>query len=290
MIGTLGHLTGLVGIVALVPLVGAGGPDPSTALAARALVAERAAAADGALLALDQALQPVLELARSGAARVVTGDTPPGEALAAAGAILVEVDPLGDEAASRLQALEGALHAMGGEGGSLQPPTEAGELASIGAQLEGTAGAADRFASMRLRAERVLFGLGDVVDALGAGDVEAARLALDATRADHEAIAAWEVALVTLPVWVEAAGRLFDAANALVTATADGDPDAVAEAADDFATQREGAASAYRALRIAMGEGAAAVTAAPLGRLADVLRSTAEARAEVAEILHAVSR
>lgn len=290
MIGTIGQLTGVAGIVALIPLLGAGGPDPSTVLAARALVVERAAAADDALVALERAIEPALELARSGAARVVNGESLPGEPLAAAGTMLVEIDPLGVEAATRLRALEGAHRALDGESASMRPPAEAGELASIGAQLEGTAPAANRFAAMRLRAERVLSGLGTVVEALGAGDVEAARLALDAVRADHEAIAAWEVDLLTLPVWVEAAGSLVGAAEALVSATADRDPEAVADAADAFARQREGAASADRALRIAMGEGAAAVTAAPLGRLADILRRTAEARATVAAILQSVTR
>jgi hypothetical protein len=290
MIGTPGLLAGLVGIVALIPLLGAGGPDPSAALGARALVAERAASADRALHALERAIQPALDLARSGAARVVNGESPPGEPLAAAGAMLVEIEPLGVEAASSVRALEGARRAMEAPGAPIEPPTQAGELASIGAQLEGTAAAGDRFASMRLRAERVLAGLAAVVDALGDGDAAAADAALAQARADHEAITAWEVDLVTLPVWVEASGALIDAAEALVQATADGDAQAAAEAADEFATQREGAASADRALRIAMGEGGAAVTAAPLGRLADLLRRTADARAEVAEILQSVSR
>lgn len=109
-------------------------------------------------------------------------------------------------------------------------------------------------------------------------------------REDHQAIAAWEADLVTLPVWVEASGALVDAAGALVEATADGDAQAAAAAARELAMQGEGAASADRALRIAMGEGGSAVTAAPLGRLADLLRRTGEARATVAGILQSVSR
>jgi hypothetical protein len=290
MIGTPGLLAGLVGVVALVPLVGAGGPDPSAAVAARALVAERSAAADQALLALERAIQPALDLARSGAARVGNGESPPGERLAAAGAMLVEIDPLGAEASARVRALEGARRATEAPGVPIEPPTQAGELASIGTQLEGTVTAADRFASMRLRAERVLTGLAAVVDALGDGDAAGAGAALGRARADHEAIAAWEVDLVTLPIWVDASGALVDAAEALVRATVGGDARAAADAADEFAMQRDGAASADRALRIAMGEGGAAVTAAPLGRLADLLRRTAEARATVAEILQSVSR
>lgn len=286
MIGTPAIVAALVGIVALVPLVGSGGPDPSAALAARALVAERAAAADEALLALERAIQPALDLARGASARVVNGESPPGEALASAGAMLVEVEPLGVAAASRLRALEGARRAAGRLETNIEPPARAGELASIGAQLEGAAPAADRFASMRLRAERVLAGLAEVVDALADGDRVTAETTLDQVRADHRAVAAWEVQLATLPVWIEASAALLDAAGALVA----GDAEAVAAAADDFERQRDGAASADRALRIAMGEGGAAVTAAPLGRLADVLRRTADARAAVAEILHSVSR
>lgn len=290
MIGTAGPVAALVGIVALVPLLGAGGPDPAAAIAARALVAERAAEADEALLALERAIDPALELARSGAARVVNGAAPPGDPLAEAASMLVEIDPVGAEASSRVRALTGARRASGAPGASIEAPVEPGELASIGAQLNGTATSADRFDSMRLRAESVLAGLAWVITALGRGDTAAATAALGAVRGDHDAVAAWQVDLVTLPVWIEAAGSLVDAAEALVRATADGDARAVAEAADRFETQREGAASADRALRIAMGEGGSAVTAAPLGRLADLLRRTAEARLAVAEILQSVSR
>ena len=290
MIGTPALATGLAGIVALVPLFGPGGPDPSSALAARALVAERATAADQALRALEVAIQPALDLARSGAARVVSGESSPGAQFADAGARLVELDGRALAAGAAIRALDGARRALGAPGTPIEPPARAGELASIGAQLEGTAPAADRFAEMRLRAERVLTGLAAVVEALAGGDMAAARAALAQARADQDAVAAWEVDLVTLPVWLEASGSLVDAAEALVTATADGDAEAAAQAADELATQREGAAGADRALRIAMGEGGAAVTAAPLGRLADLLRRTAAARAEVAEILQSVSR
>ena len=286
----LAGLAGLAGVVALAPLLGPGGPDPSVAMGARALVVERAAAADEALLALERAIEPALDLARSGTARVVSGEAPAGEPLAYAGAMLVEVDPALAEAAARIRALEGARRALGGSARRIEPPGGVGELASIGAQLEGTAPAAERFASMRLRAERVLDGLAALVEALGQGDLAAAAASLSEARDHHAAIAAWEVDLVTLPVWVEASGALVDAAETLVSATLAGDATAAAEAADVFAAQREGAASADRALRIAIGEGGSAVTAAPLGRLADLLRRTAEARVAVAEILHEASR
>jgi hypothetical protein len=290
MIGTPAVLAALVGIVALVPLLGTGGPDPSAAIGARDLVAERAAAADAALDAMERAIQPALDLARSGAARVVNGESSPGEPLSDAGAMLIELDPLAVEAVTRIRALEGARRALGSPDAVVDPPADPGELASIGAQLEGTAAAADRFAGMRLRAERVLAALVTVVEMLAVGDASGATSVLEQARDDHDVIAGWEVGLVTLPVWIEASGALIEAADALVRATAAGDAEAAAAAAEDFASQRDGAASADRALRIAMAEGGAAVTAAPLGRLADVLRRTAQARAAVAEILHSVGR
>lgn len=290
MIGTPGAIAALAA-AALVPLLGAGGPEPSLAIAARALVAERATAADGALAALERAIDPGLELARSGAARVVSGESPPGEPLVAAGELIAAAEPLGARASSRLRALRGALEAVNeAPENSLEPPAAAGELASIGAQVDGTSAAADRFAAMRLRADRVLEGLAEVMKALRAGDAASAQRSLDRARADHDAIASWDAGLVTLPVWVDASGGLLDAAEALVAVTADGDPRAAAEAAAAFARLRGGAASADRALRIAIGEGGSAVTAAPLRRLADVLRRTAASRAVVAEILHSVSR
>jgi len=109
-------------------------------------------------------------------------------------------------------------------------------------------------------------------------------------RADHDALAAWEVELVTLPVWLQAAGAMVDAVEAIVAATRAGDAAAAAAAADAFAASSADAVTADRALRIAIGEGGAAVTAAPLGRLAEMLRGVAEARSEVAAILQAVGR
>jgi len=290
MIGTRGIVTAVAGAVALAPLLGAGGPDPSAVIAARALVVQRAMLADRALADLEASIAPALDLARVGAARVVAGGEPPGEALASAGELLEEADPVARRAGEAIRALEGARRTLVVPGPALATPAEPGELGSIGAQLAGTAAAADRFASMRLGAERTLAELEATIRALEAGDLRAANDALRAARADHAAIAAWEIDLLTLPIWVEAAAALLEATTALVHATTAGDPEAAEAAAAEVAAQAGGAATADRALRIAMSEGGAAVTAAPLGRLADLLRRLADARREVAAILQSVER
>jgi hypothetical protein len=76
----------------------------------------------------------------------------------------------------------------------------------------------------------------------------------------------------------------------IIAATEAGDQGSAAAAAQEFAALAEEAGPADRALRIALGEGGSAVTAAPLGRLADLLREVALTRLEVASIVHAVGR
>lgn len=279
-----------IAILGLVPLVGSGGSGPADDIAARALVVERARRADAALRELEAAVAPALEAARDGAARVVSGDDAPGEELVAAGRLLLAADPIAERAAGALRALHGARLALDQTADAIPVPADGGEVASIGTQLEGTAPAADRFVEMRLRADGVLVALATAIDALESGDLAAAETALSGARADHEAVAGWDIGLVTLPVWTDAAGALLATAQSLVDATAAGDAAAVEEAARVLEGQAEDAASADRALRIAMGEGGAAVTAAPLVRLAELLRETAEARIAVAEILHGADR
>jgi hypothetical protein len=290
MISAPSLVTTLIGMLALVPLLGPGGPDPGVAIAARALLVDRAVTADAALEALEAAIAPGLDAARTGAARVVAGEAPPGEALLAAARQLTEADSVAARAAAAVRSLEGARRAAEAGGTAIEVPVEGGDLASIGAQVEGTAAAADRFAEMRLRADRVLVELGTAIDALDAGDVADAREAIARAREHHDAVAAWEIGLVTLPIWTDAAGALLMAAQSLLDATAAGDASAVQAAARALDAQADDARSADRALRIAMAEGGGSVTAAPLARLADLLRATAEARVAVAEILHEADR
>jgi hypothetical protein len=290
MIGTRSGFAALVATVALVPLLGTAGPDPSATVMARRLVIARAQAADASLAALERQVEPVLEAARTGAAAVISGPDAPGAVLSTAAAELAAVAPAADSARAAVSGLNRVIAARDPGASPAPLPDGGGEVRSIAAQLEGTATAADGFVAMRLRAGRVLDALGRALAALDAGEVADAADMVAEARADHDALAAWEVELVTLPVWLEAAGAMVDAVEAIVAATRAGDAAAAAAAADAFAASSADAVTADRALRIAIGEGGAAVTAAPLGRLAEMLRGVAEARSEVAAILQAVGR
>lgn len=276
-------------VLAVIPLVGAGGPEPSAALAARQLVLDRAAAADAALHALEEAIAPGLDAARRGSARVVSGDDAPGAELRAAAATLASADGVAGAARRAVDALEGARRLVGA-GAVIDLDVGQGEIGSIAAQVEGTAGAADAFADMRRRAERLVVGLEGALAALEAGSLGEARDLVAVARDDHDALAAWEVELVTLPVWIDTTDAMIGSMETIIAATEAGDEASATAAAQEFTALAEEAGPADRALRIAIGEGGSAVTAAPLGRLADLLREVALTRLEVASIVQAVGR
>jgi hypothetical protein len=283
MIGTRQALIVIVAGAVLVPLLGSGGPGPGADLQARRLVLDRAQAADAALAELEVAIEPGLDAARRGAALVVAGDETPGSAVRLAADHIERADPIADRAAVSLDALDGAVQAAGLDPVVPSLPA-AGELVSIAAQLGGSAEAADAFAAMRARAERLVSTLDEALAALEDGSLTEAQPLIAEARADHDALAAWDVELVTLPVWLGTTDAMIGAMEEILAATERGDEAAALAAAEDFAALAEEAAPADRALRIAMGEGGMAVTAAPLGRLADYLRTVAAARAAAAAI------
>ena len=275
--------------ILLVPLIGQGGPDPSAVISARRLVVERAEHADAALAVLERAIAPGLDAARRGSAMVVTGTEPPGSELRTAASALTSAAGVAGEADAAVHALEGARRAAG-VGSPVALGGSSAEVESIATQLDGTAGAADAFAAMRRRAEGLLLGLDGALAALEQGSLPQAHDRVVRARADHDTLAGWDVELVTLPIWIETTDAMIAAVQTIIAATEGGDDDAAAEAANEFASLAEEAATADRALRIAIGEGASAVTAAPLGRLADLLREVADTRLEVASILRTVER
>jgi hypothetical protein len=288
MIGTRVALALLLTLI-LVPVIGAGGPDPSLAQAAQGLVLERAARADMALATLERALSPGLDAGRRAAARVVAGNEAPSTDLRTAAAEVGSAAGAAEAAGRAVRALEGARRSLGA-GEPIHAELASGEVGSVAAQLEASAPAADAFAEMRTRAEGLVGGLEAVLAALDREALDEARTGVAAVRADHDALAAWEVDLVTLPVWLDTTDAMIGAVEAIVAATEAGDREAALEAADEFAALAEDAAPADRALRIAIGEGGSAMTAAPLGRLADLLRTVADARAQVASIVQTVGR
>jgi hypothetical protein len=273
----------------LVPLIGAGGPDPSLERAARGLVLERAARADAALATLERTLSPGLDASRRAAGQVVAGDEAPSAELQAAAEEVASAEGAAEAAGRAVRALEGARLTLG-VAAPIQLELAQGEVGSVAAQLDATAPAADAFAEMRVRAEGLVGGLESVLAALDDGALAEARSGVTAVRADHDAIAAWEVDLATLPVWLDTTDAMIAAVEAIVTATEAGDREAALDAAEEFAALAGDAGSADRALRIAIGEGGSAVAAAPLARLADLLRKVADARAQVASIVRTVGQ
>lgn len=266
------------------------GGGPASGLVADRLVADRAAAADEALVDLQRALEPALAAARRGAARVVAGDGSPQEQLQLAANATEAADDAAADAAAALRRLASALRARDTSAEIVEGPAAAGELPSIAGQLRATGEVGEEFAAMRRRADGVTESLDRALAALDDGRLDAAEEATAAARDHHQAIRQWEVAVVTLPVWVETTDAMISAMETILVATrADDDPRA-REAAADFAALADEAAVADRALRIAVSEGGAAVSAAAIGRLAEVLDAVRRARAEVAAILQTERR
>jgi len=284
MIGTRTLISVVAATVVVGMGLGAGGPRPEVEIGARRLVIERADRADLALAGLQAALAPALDAARGGAARVVSGDESPGRLLREAARLIAAAEGPADDARRVVGALQEAWRAWRSAGDPLGQATDAGELGSIAAQLEASAEAADEFVAMRRRALAVTGSLHAALVALEAGDVVAAQPLVTDAREAHAAVASWAVDLVTLPVWVETSDEMIGAMERIVDATRRGDGAAAVQAANDFAALSDDGAMADRALRIAIGEGGSAVTAAPLRRLASILSAIGELRLAVASV------
>lgn len=260
-------------------------PELAVTAGRQARLGSLAAAADGALAALEAELHSALDAGRRGSARVVSGTAPPGQELEAAADALDEAAPGAASAEAAVGALQGTARALNIEGAPASRTTPA-ELRSIAAQLRATAPAADEFAAMRRRTDETLEALDTALAALEAGDVPAAQAAVAAATDLLDTLAGWDPGLVTLPIWLDTARAMASALEGLVTAVQAGDRLAAEQAQRDFAAASSEAREADVALQIALAEGGAAVAEAPLGRVVAALRSTIEARVMLAPILH----
>ena len=271
-------------VLGLLVLTGPRVDDPAVGIAAERLVRVRAEAAVEALDALRAAIQPGLDDARRAAAAVLTADAAPGAQLDAAGSTIAAADTAAMAARRAWASLNGARAAWRDDIDPLPDPIPRGELASIGDQLRVTATAADAFVDLRLRALGLPGELAEAVSALENGDPDTAAAIVESARADHALVAAWEAAPSTLPVWLGTTDAMISAVDELIAATRTGDAVAAAAAADAFAALADEAATADRALRIALGEGGSALTAAPLERLAGALGGIEDARVMAAAV------
>jgi hypothetical protein len=281
---------GVVAVIGVALLLAPGGPRPEVDVAARRAIVVAAGHADAALAALAAALEPAIEAGRSGSARAVAGEEAPGPKLDEAAKLTSAAEDQGAEARRTIIVLDRARNAADPEAAALEIVPGPGELDSIADQLAASAEAADEFAAMRARASSVVDELDATLAALDDGDLEAARDHAARAREAHTAIAEWDVGLVTLPVWVETTDAMIAAVDRIITATERGDATAADAAAGEFAALSDDAATADRALRIAMGEGGSAVAAVPLERLAAVLSAVSDARAAVASVREAAER
>jgi hypothetical protein len=279
-------LAGLVSAAA----IGAGHEGPGPRLGADRLVRERADAALDALDVLDRALEPAVAAARRGSARIVSGDAAPGEQLERAASAVASAEPLVREVAMTLEALNRARNARDPQVAPIREPLAAGELVSIGAQLDAAATAGEEFAAMRRRADGVTQSLDAALGALERRDLDAAATSVATARRDHDALVAWNAGLDTLPVWIATTDAMIDAMETIVDATRAGDVSAARDAAAAIAALESEAAVADRALRIAVSEGGAAVASPALARLSAAVAAVGDARGEAAAVVEAEGR
>ena len=290
MISTRAGISVAATVVGLALLIGPREADPAIGIAAERLMRERAQAATDALDALREAIQPGLDDARSAAAAVLSADDPPGSRLVAAGETIAAADGAAVIARRAVASLNGARTALDHALEPLAEPITVGELPSIGAQLAAAAPAADAFFELRRRAVGLPAALEAALAALDRGDLEAADDFVTQARDDHGVVAAWEAGPVTLPVWIATTDAMITAMEQIVSATRAGDAAAASAAAEAFRALSDDAATADRALRIAIGEGGSALTAAPLERLAGALGGIEGMRVTTASIAAAADR
>ena len=251
---------------------------------------ERAQVATDALDTLRAAIQPGLDDARRAAAAVLSADEPPGSLLVEAGESIGAADEAAVTARRAVASLNGARSALGDDLAPLAEPIAVGELPSIGAQLAAAAPAADAFFELRRRAVGLPETLEAALAALDRGDLEAADELVTRAREDHALVVASDAEPVTLPVWIATTDAMITAMEQIVSATRAGDAAAASAAAEAFTALTDDAATADRALRIAIGEGGSSLTAAPLERLAAALGGIEGMRATTAEIAAAADR
>jgi hypothetical protein len=290
MIRTRAAFSAGVAVLGLVVLLGPRTADPAAAVAAERLVREHAAAALGALDELRASVVPGLDAARAAAAAVLSADEPPGVRIEEAAAVIAGAEEAVVPTRRAVASLNGSLAARRPNAAPMPEPIAAGELSSIAGQLRASASAADRFADLRMRGTGLPGILEEALRALDRGALDDAAALTARARADHDTIVAWEAGPVTLPVWIETTDAMISAVEQIVDATRLGDAAAATEAARAFAALDDDAATADRALRIALSEGGSALTAVPLERLAAAFAAIEGSRAEVAAVVAAADR
>jgi hypothetical protein len=257
--------------------------DPTLEAARQRELGSRAATAVDFLSALQERLLPAREAARDGSARIVDGDERPTGALLDAAARLEGAADAARDAALAMDRLRGTAASVRPELVVPLTPSPV-ELMEIAAQLRDAADAAGPFVERRWASERVLERLAAALEALEGDDPQSALGALAAARRSREALAAWDPAPVTLPLWLETTDHLIGAARDIARATLAGDAVAARRAGRAYAAAAEDAHRADVSLGLSLAETGSGLTATPLRRLATALAAIEVARGQVASV------
>ena len=274
-------------VVGVAFLLGPGARDPAATIGAERLIRDRAVAAVVALDQLRASVEPGLDAARAASAGVLSGDDAPSQGIEAAAALIADAEEAvapARRAVSSLASARAAWHPGTSQPSQPSQPVAAGELTSIATQLRASAQVADAFADRRVRGTGLPAVLEQALRSLNAGGFSEASEHVARARDAHAAIVAWETDLPTLPIWIATMDAMISAVEQIVEATRDGDDAMALEAAEAFGAISGDAATADRALRIALSEGGSALTAAPLERLAATIGAIEDSRAAVAAI------
>jgi hypothetical protein len=274
MIGSRVLAAAAIGSLAVV--VGAGGPRPEVAAGASAALVDAADRTLDAIDRLEAELALAVEAARAGSARVVAGEEDPAERLAAAAEMLVAAAPTAVEVRAALGDLERARAALDPSARFLTRGPDGGDLASIAGQLGDAGEAGSRFAETRRRAEAVSDALVDALDAAAAGEPDEAHQQLLLGLVAVDELRGWEDDAPALSVWIDTVDAMIRSMQRLVDAVRAGDANEAAAAQAAFADAADGGTEADRAMRIGLGEAGSAVTAVPVGRLAEAMAALGE--------------
>jgi hypothetical protein len=252
--------------------------DPPAAAARAARLAQVAHSADAALGRLSELLEATVDDARSGAALTVAGGDPPAPPLTAAAARLEAGTAVAAKAQSALRLLVATAASTDPAAAMPSLSVNRAALASIAEQLRGAADAATAFVERRHATEWVLRALADALAALEREDPRSALDFVAGADAPLGLLKAWPSPPITLALWLTTTAELLAAVRAVAAASLSGDTGAEREAAARYADAAKAARGADVSLALALSEGGAAVTAAPLRRLTDGLAELAAVR------------
>jgi hypothetical protein len=258
--------------------------DPPGALARAKLMADAHDDAKVALARLGAELEAAREHARRGTALTVSGEAPAPE-LTSAADLLAAASDEADAARQALLVLGGIAAAI--QPGATIPVLSYGgtDLELIAAQLRTAAAAATLFVERRHATQAVVDALAMALAALERDDPSAALDSLQKADPPLALLEEWQQRPPLLRYWMMISSELLDAAGDIARATLNDDPAALKAAGERYAKAAEAARGADNALALTLSEEGAAISAAPLRRLAAIADEADDARSSLLVVL-----